>query len=128
VPFPISKLTINDSAAKVRWQFPPARRPDRIPNRCRSQRNRRALLSNYPINVFLLAMDLAAAKEFYTSKIGLPVLSETPDEVTFQCGGDTHLVLSKSTVGTKDDQTQAAFRVADVPPPTATPPHRQEPR
>ncbi len=72
------------------------------------------MLGNYPIDVVLLAMDLAAAKDFYADKIGLRVLSETPGGVTFQCGGDTHLVVTKSSVGTKDEQTQAAFRVADV--------------
>jgi len=34
--------------------------------------------------------------------------------VTFQCGSDTRLVVTKSSVGTKDEQTQAAFRVADL--------------
>jgi hypothetical protein len=34
--------------------------------------------------------------------------------VTFHCGGDSHLVVTKSSVGTKDEQTQAAFRVADL--------------
>jgi catechol 2,3-dioxygenase-like lactoylglutathione lyase family enzyme len=34
-----------------------------------------AMLSNYPIDVVLLATDLAAAKEFYAGKIGLPVRS-----------------------------------------------------
>ncbi len=72
------------------------------------------MLSNYPIDVVLLAMDLAAVKDFYADTIGLPVLSETPGGVTFHCGGDTHLVVTKSSVGTKDEQTQAAFRVADV--------------
>ncbi len=72
------------------------------------------MLSNYPIDVVLLAMDLAAAKDFYAEKIGLRVLSDTPGAVTFQCGGDTHLVVTQSSVGTKDEQTQASFRVADV--------------
>jgi predicted enzyme related to lactoylglutathione lyase len=72
------------------------------------------MLSNYPIDVVLLAMDLAAAKNFYADKIGLPVLSESPGAVTFQCGGDSQLVVTKSSVGTKDEQTQATFRVADV--------------
>src|SRR5262252_5495076 len=39
---------------------------------------------------------------------------ESPGAVTFQCGGDSQLVVTKSTVGTKDEQTQASFRVADV--------------
>ena len=34
--------------------------------------------------------------------------------MTFQCGGDSHLVVTKSSVGTKDEQTQAAFRGASV--------------
>jgi predicted enzyme related to lactoylglutathione lyase len=72
------------------------------------------MLSNYPIDVVLLAMDLAAAKAFYADKIGLSVLSETEGGVTFQCGGDSHLVVTKSTVGTRDEQTQAAFRITDV--------------
>jgi predicted enzyme related to lactoylglutathione lyase len=72
------------------------------------------MLSNYPIDVVLLAMDLVAAKDFYADKIGLPVLSESPGGVTFQCGGDSQLVVTKSSVGTKDEQTQATFRVADV--------------
>jgi predicted enzyme related to lactoylglutathione lyase len=72
------------------------------------------MLGNYPIDVVLLAMDLAAAKDFYADKIGLRVLSESPDGVTFRCGGDSQLVVTKSTVGTKDEQTQASFRVADV--------------
>ena len=72
------------------------------------------MLSNYPIDVVLLARDLAAAKAFYADKLGLPVLSESPGGVTFQCGGDSQLVVTKSSVGTKDEQTQATFRVADV--------------
>jgi len=72
------------------------------------------MLGNYPIDVVLLAMDLAAAKDFYADTLGFPMLSETEGGVTFQCGGDTNLVVTKSSVGTKDEQTQAAFRVADV--------------
>jgi predicted enzyme related to lactoylglutathione lyase len=72
------------------------------------------MLGNYPIDVVLLAMDLAAAKDFYADKIGLRVLSESPGAVTFHCGGDSQLVVTKSSVGTKDEQTQATFRVADV--------------
>jgi catechol 2,3-dioxygenase-like lactoylglutathione lyase family enzyme len=72
------------------------------------------MLGNYPIDVVLLAMDLAAAKDFYADKLGLRVLGETPGGVTFQCGGDSQLVVTKSSVVTRDEQTQASFRVADV--------------
>jgi catechol 2,3-dioxygenase-like lactoylglutathione lyase family enzyme len=36
------------------------------------------MLGNYPIDVVLLAMDLAAAKDFYADKIGLRVRSRDP--------------------------------------------------
>jgi predicted enzyme related to lactoylglutathione lyase len=72
------------------------------------------MLGDYPIDVVLLAVDLEASKEFYAKKVGLKVVNESPNAVTFQCGGESRLAVSKSTVGTKDDQTQAAFRVKDV--------------
>ena len=72
------------------------------------------VLGDYPVDVVLLAPDLDASKAFYANKVGLKILNDAPGAVTFKCGGDSHLALSKSTVGTKDDQTQAAFRVKDV--------------
>jgi hypothetical protein len=33
----------------------------------------------------------------------------------FACGGDSRLVVSASTTGTADEQTQAAWRVDDLP-------------
>jgi catechol-2,3-dioxygenase len=72
------------------------------------------VLSEHPIDVVLLATDLDASKDFYANKVGLPVLNDSSSAVTFKCGGDSHLVLSSSTAGTSDEQTQASFRVADV--------------
>jgi catechol 2,3-dioxygenase-like lactoylglutathione lyase family enzyme len=72
------------------------------------------VVGDYPIDVVLLAPDLPASKDFYANKVGLKILNDTPGAVTFQCGGDSHLVISKSTTGTKDDQTQATWRVKDV--------------
>ena len=50
----------------------------------------------------------------YARKVGLKVLSDSPGAVVFHCGGDSRLVLSKSSVGTNDEQTQASFRVSDL--------------
>src|SRR5258708_35179207 len=61
------------------------------------------MIGNYPIDVVLLAMDLAATKDFYADKIGLRVLSETPGGWTFQCGGGTHLAVADGTVGARDE-------------------------
>lgn len=72
------------------------------------------MLGDYQINVVLLATDLAAAKDFYANKVGLKIINDNPGAVTFKCGGDSELAVTKSTVGTKDDQTQAAFRVKDL--------------
>jgi predicted enzyme related to lactoylglutathione lyase len=72
------------------------------------------VLGDYPINLVLLATDLDAVKDFYANKVGLKVLNDSPNAVTFKCGGDSEFTVTKSTVGTKDDQTQAAFRVKDV--------------
>ena len=72
------------------------------------------LLSEHPIDVVLLATDLDASKDFYANKVGLPIVNESPAAVTFKCGGASRLVVSKSSVGTSDEQTQASFRVADV--------------
>ena len=41
------------------------------------------MLGNYPIDVVLLATDLDSAKDFYTNKVGLRVVNDSPDAVTF---------------------------------------------
>lgn len=72
------------------------------------------MLGDCPLDVVLLATDLDASKEFYRDKVGLEILFESPQAVTFRCGGDSRLAISKSAVGTRDEQTQAAFRVDDL--------------
>jgi predicted enzyme related to lactoylglutathione lyase len=72
------------------------------------------MLGDHPMNVVLLATDLEAAKDFYANKVGLTIINDNPGAVVFKCGGDSQFTVSKSSVGTKDDQTQAAFRVKDV--------------
>jgi|ERR1700694_365789 len=72
------------------------------------------MLSACPIDVVLLGTDMDASKDFYANKIGLPILSDNPGAVTFKAGGDSRLVVSQSSVGTSDEQTQASFRVQDV--------------
>jgi len=72
------------------------------------------MLGDYPIDVVLLATDLEASRDFYRDRIGLQIVTENPGAVTFKCGGGSQLAISKSTVGTADEQTQAAWRVADL--------------
>jgi catechol 2,3-dioxygenase-like lactoylglutathione lyase family enzyme len=72
------------------------------------------MLGEHPIDVVLLATDLELSRDFYRDKVGLEVLIESSFAVTFKCGGDSRLAISKSTTGTADEQTQAAFRVKDL--------------
>jgi catechol-2,3-dioxygenase len=72
------------------------------------------MLANHPIDPMLLATDLAVAREFYGDRIGLEVLIESDDFVTFKCGGDSRLVLTRSSTGTSEAQTKASWRVTDL--------------
>jgi catechol-2,3-dioxygenase len=72
------------------------------------------VLREHPIDVMLLATDLGAAKEFYAEKVGLKLLIETDDFITFKCGGDSRLVVTRSTTGASEDQTKASWRVGNV--------------
>lgn len=72
------------------------------------------MLGNSPIQPILLAKDLDAAREFYHGKLGLEILTESPEGIAFRCGGGTKLSVTKSTTGTADSQTQASWEVPDV--------------
>jgi catechol-2,3-dioxygenase len=72
------------------------------------------MLGEHPIDVMLLATDLDVAREFYGHKIGLEVLLDSNDFVTFKCGGDSRLVVTQSSTGTSEPQTKASWRVKDL--------------
>jgi catechol-2,3-dioxygenase len=72
------------------------------------------MLANHPIDVMILATDLEVAKEFYGDRIGLEVLLESDDFLTFRCGGDSRLVVTRSSTGTSEPQTKASWRVDDL--------------
>ena len=72
------------------------------------------MLGNHPITPVLLATDLAAAREFYHHKLGLQIVRENENAIVFSCGSGTHLDVTKSAVGTADQQTQAAWQVSDI--------------
>jgi catechol 2,3-dioxygenase-like lactoylglutathione lyase family enzyme len=72
------------------------------------------MLSKHPIDVMLTATDLAAARRFYADKVGLGVVLESDDFVTFGCGGDSRLVVTRTTAPSGEQQTKASWRVTDV--------------
>ena len=72
------------------------------------------LLSDHPVFPILLSRDLDASMAFYRDTLGLVVARRDPDRIVFKCGGGTQLVVTESTVGTADSQTQLAWRVPDI--------------
>jgi catechol-2,3-dioxygenase len=53
-------------------------------------------------------------RQFYSERIGLDVLIESDDFVTFRCGGDTRLVVTRTTTPSSEHTTKASWRVADI--------------
>jgi catechol-2,3-dioxygenase len=72
------------------------------------------MLGKHPVDVMLLATDLGVARRFYEGTLGLEVLLEDEQFVTFGCGGDSRLVVTKSTTGTAEAVTKASWRVEDL--------------
>ena len=72
------------------------------------------MLADHPIDVMLLATDLPAATDFYHHTIGLEIILDTDQFVTFRCGGDSRLVITKSSTGPTDQATKASWRVDDL--------------
>jgi catechol 2,3-dioxygenase-like lactoylglutathione lyase family enzyme len=72
------------------------------------------MLIEHPVDVMLLSTDLARARTFYEDRLGLEVVLEDDQFLTFACGGDSRLVVTRSAVGTADEATKASFRVGDV--------------
>jgi catechol 2,3-dioxygenase-like lactoylglutathione lyase family enzyme len=72
------------------------------------------MLAEFPSIPILLSTDMAESKRFYQDMLGLPLLDETDERMVFKCGGDTRLIVSSSSVGTSDTQTQMVWRVPDI--------------
>jgi catechol-2,3-dioxygenase len=72
------------------------------------------MLGKHPVDVMLLATDLGVARQFYEATLGLEVLLEDEQFLTFRCGGDSRLAVTKSTTGTADAAAKACWRVDDL--------------
>jgi predicted enzyme related to lactoylglutathione lyase len=72
------------------------------------------MLGEFPAFPILLSLDLDATRDFYNGVLGLEIAREDEDDrIVFRTGGG-QLVVTKSTVGTADAQTQMAWRVPDI--------------
>jgi catechol 2,3-dioxygenase-like lactoylglutathione lyase family enzyme len=73
------------------------------------------VLAEFPVFPILLSLDLDASRAFYHGVLGLEIAREDQDDrIVFRCGGGTQLVVTRSTIGTLDSQTQVAWRVPDI--------------
>jgi catechol 2,3-dioxygenase-like lactoylglutathione lyase family enzyme len=73
------------------------------------------MLSDHPVFPILLSTDMAASRTFYKDTLGLEIVAEDEERIFLRCGGETQLIISRSTIGTTDTQTQVAWRVPDLP-------------
>ena len=76
------------------------------------------MLAENPCYTILLSKDLDASRTFYHDVLGLEILREdlgegVEERIVFKTANG-RLILSKSTVGTSDTQTQMAWIVPDI--------------
>jgi catechol 2,3-dioxygenase-like lactoylglutathione lyase family enzyme len=62
----------------------------------------------------LLSTDLDASRDFYHGTLGLEIAREDEDDRIVFRSGPSQIVVTKSTIGTRDTQTQMAWRVSDL--------------
>ncbi len=72
------------------------------------------MLGQLPVFPIILSTDLTASRAFYEGRLGLEVLDASEERLVLACGEGTRLVISRSTIGTRDTQTQLGWRVPDL--------------
>jgi predicted enzyme related to lactoylglutathione lyase len=72
------------------------------------------VLGDHPVFPVLLSTDMARSRAFYHETLGLQIAREDHERIVFQCAAGTQLIISESTVGTSDTQTQAVWGVPDI--------------
>lgn len=72
------------------------------------------MLGNSRVHPVLLSTDLTQTRHFYHDKLGLAILVENQVLIEFRCGDGTKLVVTESTTGTADEQTQVRSEVDDL--------------
>lgn len=72
------------------------------------------MLGHHPVFPILLSTDMAASRAFYHGTLGLDIEAEDDELIVLRCGAGTGLLISRSTVGTADPQTQVAWEVPDL--------------
>ncbi|HXI79559.1 MAG TPA: VOC family protein [Verrucomicrobiae bacterium] len=73
------------------------------------------MLGEHVVFPILLSRDLDASRRFYHDILGLEIAREDAgDRIVFRSGSGSQVVVTLSTVGTCDTQTQLGWRVPDI--------------
>ncbi len=72
------------------------------------------MLGDHPVFPILLSTDMEASRRFFEGTLGLELVDENQERMVFRSGGGTGFIVSRSTVGTADTQTQMVWRVPDI--------------
>src|SRR5262245_13668143 len=72
------------------------------------------MLGEHPVDVMLLATDLAAARRFYGGTLGLEVLLEDEQFLAARVADGSGAIVTKRTTGPTDQATRACWRVGDI--------------
>ena len=71
-------------------------------------------LAQAPVTVILPVKDMARARRFYESQLGLDAVGQKPDgKFVYRCGG-AEVALFHKPEGTKAQHTALSFRVPDI--------------
>ena len=71
------------------------------------------MLENCDVAVRIPAQDLARARSFYSSKLGLEPVEERPGGLRYKCG-NSYFVLFQSSGSASGTHTQMGWEVADI--------------
>jgi catechol-2,3-dioxygenase len=71
------------------------------------------MLKNARIQPTLPAQDLSRARSFYSAKLGLEPVQESPSSLTYECGGSRFLLFS-SRGKASGSHTQIGFAVENI--------------
>jgi len=73
------------------------------------------MLGEHVVFPILLSRDLDASRRFYHDILGLEIAREDAgDRIVFRSGSGSQVVVTLSTVGTRDTQAQLGWRVPDI--------------
>ena len=73
------------------------------------------MLATAPMTTILPVTDMARARDFYETKLGLRAEGAKPDgKFVYRCGGGALLALFPRAQATKADHTALSFEVTDI--------------